>query len=186
MGKCMKCGKSTLVKGHVKLADGAICTPCFLKLGFKLGDVTTSSIYKFNDIKDGLAAYQANRIKEHMKKDIIENSSDLIHFTNYGQQRDLICTEQEREIFDIIRSLVDDDGLDSDKLELIRKSDNYVSVVMQSEEYGPMDVARIKFTNRAKWIWTMDTDKVKISDPEDVTQYAEAFCNGYRFNEQYL
>ena len=53
MAKCMKCGKSTLVKGHVKLADGAICTPCFRSLGFKLGDVTTSSQYRYDDIKDG-------------------------------------------------------------------------------------------------------------------------------------
>ena len=64
MAKCMMCGKSTLVKGHVKLADGAICTPCFLKLGFKLSDTATSSTYKYDDIKDGKDAMYKKKVAE--------------------------------------------------------------------------------------------------------------------------
>jgi hypothetical protein len=41
--------------------------------------------------------------------------------SNYGQERDVNCTEQEREIYDIIRSLLDDYNLESDVLRLVRK-----------------------------------------------------------------
>ena len=111
-----------------------------------------------------------------------------IKFNNYGQDRSLICTEQEREIYDIIRSVCDDDNLESDFIKLKRKSDSYVSVVMPSSQgYGDMDLARIKFTDRAKWIkLAPDFDKIKISDPEDVAEMAEDVRNAYRFNEPYL
>lgn len=111
-----------------------------------------------------------------------------ITFNNYGQERDLICTEQEREIFDIIRSVCDDDNLESDKINLMRKSDNYVSAVMPSSKgYGDMDLARIKFTNRAKWIQLApEFEKIKISSPEDVAEMAEDVRDAYRFNEPYL
>lgn len=107
---------------------------------------------------------------------------------NYGQERDLICTEQEREIYDIIRSVCDDVNLESDYIKLIRRSDNYVSVVMPSSKgYGDMDLARMKFTNRAKWIQLApEFNKVKITTPEDVSVMAESVRNAYRFNEPYL
>ena len=107
---------------------------------------------------------------------------------NYGQERDLICTEQEREIYDIIRSVCDDVNLESDYIKLIRRSDNYVSVVMPSSKgYGDMDLARVKFTNRAKWIQLAPVfEKVKIITPEDVAEMAESVRNAYRFNEPYL
>ena len=108
--------------------------------------------------------------------------------SNYGQERDLICTEQEREIYDIIRSICDDVNLESDYIKLIRRSDNYVSVAMPSSKgYGDMDLARVKFTNRAKWIQLApEFEKVKINTPEDVAEMAESVRNAYRFNEPYL
>ena len=108
--------------------------------------------------------------------------------SNYGQERELNCTEQEREIYDIIRSVCDDDNLESDYIKLMRKSDSYVSVVMPSSQgYGEMDLARIKFTDRAKWIkLAPEFDKITISDPEDVAKMAENVRNAYRFNEPYL
>lgn len=111
-----------------------------------------------------------------------------LKFANHGQERDLICTEQEREIFEIIKCVCDADGLDSELIQLVRKSDNYVSVVMPSSKgYGDMDLARMKFTNRAKWIQLApEFNKVKITDPEDVSVMAEDVRNAYRFNEPYL
>lgn len=108
--------------------------------------------------------------------------------THYGDKRELNCTEQEREIYDIIRSVCDDDNLESDNLALVRKSDNYVSAVMPSSKgYGDMDLARIKFTDRAKWIQLAPNfEKIKIRDPEDVAAMAENVRAAYRFNEPYL
>lgn len=65
-----------------------------------------------------------------------------IQFSNYGQERERIATESEIEIFDLIRSMTN-----RDDLELVRKSDNYVSAVL-----GDWDLARFKYTPRAKWI----------------------------------
>lgn len=108
--------------------------------------------------------------------------------SNYGQGRELNCTEQEIEIFDIIRSVCDDDNLESDYLKLIRRSDNYVSVVLPSSKgYGDMDLARIKYTSRAKWIrLAPEFEKIKLNTTEDVATLADAVRAAYRFNEPYL
>lgn len=65
-----------------------------------------------------------------------------IKFNNYGQERERIATEAEIEIFEILKALTL-----ADDLELVRKSNDYVSAVV-----GDWDLARIKFTPRAKWI----------------------------------
>lgn len=170
MAKCMKCGKSTLVRGHVSLKDGAICTPCFRELGYKLTDATTSKLYTYSELIE------------------CKQPAPAVKIANYGQKRELDCTDQEREIFDIIRSVCDDDNLESDYIKLMRKSDSYVSVVMPSSQgYGEMDLARIKYTDRAKWIKIgPDFEKIALHDTEDVTKYAEKLCEAYRFNEPYL
>lgn len=111
-----------------------------------------------------------------------------LKISNYGQNRAVDCTDEEQEIYDIIRSLLDDYNLESDVLRLVRKSDSYVSAVMESSgDYGEMDLARFKFTGRAKWIKICpEFSKIALSDPEDVTEYAEELCAAYRFNELYL
>lgn len=107
---------------------------------------------------------------------------------NFGQERDLVCTEEERIIFRIISRICEENNLDVTPLRLTRTSDNYVSVVMDSgSDYGAMDTARIKYTNRAKWIMLgPDFKKTQISRPEDVLKMAEDVVNAYRFNEPYL
>lgn len=109
-------------------------------------------------------------------------------FANYGQNRELNCTDQEQEIYDAICSLLDDNNLKSDVLRLVRKSDSYVSACMESSgDFGLMDLARIKYTSRAKWIKICpDFEKITLNDPEDITQYVDKLCAAYRFNEPYL
>lgn len=68
MAKCIRCGKSTVVRGHVKLADATICTPCFKELGFKIMDSTLARAWIYDDIKDGKENLQRNqyiRAKKH-------------------------------------------------------------------------------------------------------------------------
>lgn len=68
MAKCIRCGKSTVVRGHVKLRDAAICTPCFKQLGFKLTETAGAVSYYYDDIKDGkdcVAQNLARRRKKH-------------------------------------------------------------------------------------------------------------------------
>lgn len=70
MAKCIRCGKNTLIRGHVKLADSAICTPCFKQLGFKLTETAGATVYNYDDIKDGKDNVHRNmaiRRKKHEK-----------------------------------------------------------------------------------------------------------------------
>lgn len=62
MAKCIRCGKSTLVRGHITLADSTICTPCFKQLGFKITtDAPVSRAWIYDDIKDGKENLHRNR-----------------------------------------------------------------------------------------------------------------------------
>lgn len=108
--------------------------------------------------------------------------------SNYGQERELKCTDEERQIYDLIVQILDGAGLDTSMVKLIRKSDDYVSAVMTSSgSYGDMDIARIKFTQRAKWIKTgSGFVKTKIAHPSDVQNLSESVLERYHLNEPYL
>ena len=111
-----------------------------------------------------------------------------LNFSNFGQNRPVDCTDAESEIFDIIRSRLDDMNYDISPVKLVRKSDSYVSAVMDSgSDYGEMDLARFKYTDRAKWIKICpDFEKIALKDTEDVVKLSDALFAGYRFNEPYL
>ena len=114
--------------------------------------------------------------------------SDYIKFAHYGEVRDLNATDAESEIYQIIKSLLDDMGCNTDSLRFVRKSDSYVSAVMESSgEYGLMDVARFKFTDRAKWIKVGPRfGKVTLKAARDVSDLGEEIRAAYLFNEPYL
>ena len=117
-------------------------------------------------------------------KETIDDETIRVIFGNYGNERDLVCTEEERIIFRIICYICKENGLDTSPLRLTRVSDNYVSAVMGADA---LDVARIKYTNRAKWIkFGPEFKKADISRPEDVLKMADEVVNAYRFNEPYL
>lgn len=97
---------------------------------------------------------------------------------NYGQQRDLICTEEEREIFEKIKEM-SGAGLD-----LVRRSDNYVTASL-----GEWDLARIKYTNRAKWIqfpiFDRGSAKHKIEDVNDVSAFTDLITESVEHIRKY-
>lgn len=121
-------------------------------------------------------------------KETIDDETIRVSMGNYGEERDLVCTEEERIIFRIICRICEENGLDISPLKLIRRSDNYVSVVMDSgSDFGAMDLARIKYTNRAKWIKLCpDFKNAPIDSPEDVLRMEDGVVAAYRFNEPYL
>lgn len=102
-----------------------------------------------------------------------------IQFSNYGQERERIATETEIEIFEIIRTLSG-----REDLQLVRKSDNYVSAVL-----GDWDLARFKYTPRAKWIMfpviELGSAKNKISAPEDVRSFADLIAESLAHIDKY-
>lgn len=92
-----------------------------------------------------------------------------LKFTNYGQLRELNCTEDELVMYDILRSVTG-----ADDLEFMRRSDSYVTAAI-----GDTDVARFKFTARAKWILFPyeSNEKIRIGTPEDVREHSEEARN---------
>ena len=80
-----------------------------------------------------------------------------LEFSNYGQEREIDATPEEYEIFEIIRSV-------SDQVRLVRRTDKYVSASI-----GDTDVARFKYTSRAKWIqFPYTAGKIKLESVSDV------------------
>ena len=109
-----------------------------------------------------------------------------IKFANYGQEREVNATDGEKKIFRLIMEILADEGIDTSKFGLVRKSDNYVTAALLLDDPGQLDLARIKFTDRAKWIWTSYDGKEKIQEPEDVREYADAFLNDYKQHIEWL
>ncbi len=85
-------------------------------------------------------------------------------FANYGQERDVNVTDGELKIFEI---LLEASGLD---LRLTRKSNSYVTAVS-----GEWDLARFKYTDRAKWIMFPSVEKGstkhRIQSPTDAADF---------------
>ena len=90
-----------------------------------------------------------------------------ISFGHYGEERERIATENELEIFQVLIEMTG-----RDDLALVRKSNNYVSACL-----GEWDLARFKYTPRAKWIQfpIMEISSVKhaIGSAEDVRQFTD-------------
>lgn len=168
--KCERCGKGIgVVRRGQALSDGYICYKCLDEIGFNKKRTVMPWPLTYREV-------------------IGESAAPSVTFSHYGEARDLDCTDAEAEIFHIIRSRLDDMNYNTDCLKLVRKSDNYVSAVMESSgDYGQMDLARFKFTERAKWIKVCpDFEKIDLNNVEDVTKLSDALFAGYRFNEPYL
>lgn len=209
---CERCGRGRMSwwSGAVKFKDKKyICVKCLKELG---RSPYSEAAYLRNLVSDEvLRPDEYSQEKAAAHEEWKKNNPEMMKFldsldeentqerraagaalgvvvSNYGQERDLVCTEEEREIFDIIRSLCDDYNLDSEVLELVRKSDDYVSVIMRSSSgYGLMDVARVKYTNRAKWIKICpEFERIELRTPEDAAKYAQDYQRAYIFNQKYL
>lgn len=168
--KCKRCGKGIgVVRRGQALSDGYICYKCLDEIGFDKKRSVTPWPLTYREV-------------------ISEPSAPAVKIAHYGDNRELDCTDAEAEIFHIIRSRLDDMNYNTDCLKLVRKSDSYVSAVMDSgSDYGQMDLARFKFTDRAKWIKVCpDFEKIELNDVEDVAKLSDALFAGYSFNEPYL
>lgn len=88
-----------------------------------------------------------------------------VKFGNYGQEREINATEDELKLFEILQSICPD-------LRLTRKSDSYVTAV-----FGDWDIARFKFTQRAKWVSfplvQPKSPKNYLESVEEVSMYAD-------------
>ena len=101
-----------------------------------------------------------------------------IKFANYCQERDVNATDEELKIFEVLREATGRD------LRLARKSDSYVTAVL-----GEWDLARFKYTQRAKWISFPSTEvgpsKHKITRPEDAVDFADLIAESLAVIDKY-
>lgn len=170
MSKCKRCGANVI--RSVALADGVLCYKCFDELGFDKDDRKHHTTTAYNEIKDGKPEYIRRLIDKWSETDKPAEKLGL-RFAHYGEERDVNPTDEEAEIFDMIRSMVSDpDG----QLRLVRKSDSYVTAAV-----GEWDLARFKYTERAKWIMfpTVEAKAQKhyIEDPEEVYNFADLLAD---------
>lgn len=90
-----------------------------------------------------------------------------IKFANYGQERDIDATDEEVKIFDALR-----EATGREDLRLVRKSDSYVTASL-----GDWDLARFKYTKRAKWIAFPTVEvgppKHRIVHPDEAVSFTD-------------
>ncbi len=180
MSKCLRCGANIAIRA-VTLADGVICYKCFEALGFDKSDRKYHSMTPYDKIKDGKSVYIARLIDEkaaEYDKSVAEKIG--FRFAHYGEEREVNATDEEAQIFEVLRSMVPN----PDQLELVRKSDDYVTALL-----GEWDLAGFKYTPRAKWIMfpvlRSGSAKNRISDPEDVRSFADLLADSIAHIEKY-
>lgn len=181
MSKCIRCGGSFLLRGKTKLKDAEICTKCFRELGFDKGYDLISELYSYEEIKDGIDKYYENQ----QKKELIEALKDDPPFkiSGAGNYEHVEATDGEIEMFDVIESILDGCELPA-PLVLTRKSSGYVTAAV-----GEWDLARLKFTDRAKWIVLpvieSGSKKHYIEEPGDVNNFADELGNSLAHIRKY-
>lgn len=85
-----------------------------------------------------------------------------ITFSHYGELREVNANDEELQVISHLLELCKD-------LKICRKSDSYITAVL-----GETDVARFKYTQRAKWIqFPYTAGKVKLSSTSDVLGMAD-------------
>ena len=178
MAKCINCGKNTLVRGHVKLADAAICTPCFKSLGFKLSDVTLASMYRYEDIKDGKDAYYSKQSKERSDRYNAELAEKYRISTKHYKQLDAAgSTDNEIKIFAAICAVLEDEGYDTTNLNVTLADDNSLFVLV-----GDAIMLQYKSEPDVKWIRFLNesNEKIRIGGSRIINSMAPRIVEAYR------
>lgn len=185
MGKCARCGKESFLFKHFKLKDAEICKKCFRALGFDKSYDMITSVYSYEEIKDGLNEYY--RKKNELKRppslaDLSkEDREQIINATLEGLSvrmvgggcgKDQEWEPEEQEMFDILSAMFVDLGRKPEEIEIVRRSDNYITA--KFEEY---DLARFHWGPRSKWIQfpMVESSKSKhqIKSPEEIVKFKD-------------
>ena len=91
-----------------------------------------------------------------------------LEFAHYGEERSVDATDEEAGIFEELQGLTAFSNLPA-PLELVRRSDKYVTAAV-----GDYDLARFKYTDRAKWIMyplAETSKKHKLESIDDMHEF---------------
>lgn len=158
MAKCKRCGKSTALRGHVKIKDADLCGVCFKELGFEKRDLLTASIYEYEAIKNGRDAYYFNSIKARADQYDVEHADKYgISLKHYQQLDKAGATDNEMKIFAAICAVLNDEGLETDPI-LIAPGDNGSLLLM----IDGIIMLQYKSEPNVKWILLPNESDEKI------------------------
>ena len=180
MAKCIRCGRSTLLHGHVKLKDAAICTPCYKALGFevKLGstDLLISSSRSWDDIKDGKDEYDRRRnLKWREESDRGEAERLGLHDADYRTLYELDCIDNEMKAVERTCALLEDEGCRTKKISYEREPGGPLNAFLGDEL-----LFQLKYTKDVKWIRIgPDGDKIRISGPAGINKTVGKLVDRY-------
>lgn len=168
--KCARCGRGLLFSGKVKLYDAVICAQCFKELKFTVNDLPLLRNTKLED-----ALLGSHGLAEKMAKAAVldEFTMPTIRISGAGEERDVVCTEEEREIYeDVLDAMLKNEGVEPNDVRLVRVAKNYVTI-----KFLDGDLMRYKYTSNAKWLCFpyVEAGQVhhEISSPEDLYDYAD-------------
>ena len=91
-----------------------------------------------------------------------------LDFAHYGDDRPVDATDEEQQIFEELQGLTAFKALPA-PLELVRRSSSYVTAAV-----GEWDLARFKYTDRAKWLMyplAEHSVKHKLGSIDDLHDY---------------
>lgn len=103
-----------------------------------------------------------------------------LEFAHYGEERDLNATDEEIAIAEMFIAMLPS----SEGCRIVRKSDAYITL-----EFGVSDLARIKCTEKARWVNLpiVDLGKVKrrFDDISEVVQFKDDIIRSYERIKQF-
>lgn len=172
MAKCKRCGKSLLI-GGVRLTDTIVCKSCLEDLGFaERISSTTSSLYKWDDVKDGIRAYWD-------RQNAKTAASMGLTLKHYKQLNAAISTDLEDKLFAAMCAIWDDEGCDIDKLDIVPGEKGSLMVMMED-----VVVLQYKGEKQVRWILFPDSpDKVRIGNSARINSLAKRLVAAYRSAE---
>ena len=182
MAKCIRCGKSTLMRGHIRLKDADLCTPCFKELGFD-GSMSGTDVliakntYSWNDIKDGKAEYDRRRWTARKAEATREESERLgLVYADFQTLDDLDCSTNEIKTIEKLCALLEDERCKSRLISYEREPGGPLNAFV-----GDALLYQLRYTRDVKWIRIgADGDKVRITGPAGINKLVDKLVNEYR------
>lgn len=174
MAKCVRCGKSFLTRGKIKLADAEICFKCYDELGFdhKIG-IYGGDSHKWEDIKDG---YDAMRSREYAKKSAIEAANLGLTPSLYRQMNSFEMTNLEVKVLRAICSTLSDEKRDINVLDCALGDNGSVLLMIDG-----VVIIEYKLDEGVKWIRLLNEseEKIRITGAAVINKMADRIVAAY-------
>lgn len=174
---CIKCNGSFLTRRRVKLKDADICFGCFKELGFDKSDILTSSLYAYDDIKDGKEEYYRRSWAKRKKEFAHEEADRLgLHFADYQALSDLDCIDNEMKAVERVCALLEDEGCSSKKISYEREPGEPLNAFL-----GDALLYQLRYTKDVKWIRIgADGEKDRITGPAGINKLVNKLVERYK------